>query len=405
MVHYSGGAGSEVSSKLRDESGLVVEPALDVQALRETGYKRVGTVDVKSYRVRPLNTQQLSNDGRRAMVDTYLVNVRLCARHVVDHGLDYVGNLRQHINLLDQALVVIRRADVHMENRIDLALCTNSWRRPLEDQLGGCIVTGIRIVRSPGVCRTGDHLAFQQVLSGILCFGGDGRKLAAEDERADIDGHKAGARALLAIVVYRSEFHLDRRHAAVCFTLEVRKVPAGGNEVRAHTLNSMHEHARALGIESLTFEGDSALGGGARPEAVDDVALGVSEVCAEVGEPALGALADLEPGHASGARDLDVKFEVVAKVGVDGVCLRLVTVGVTLVRDRELVRLAGALVKPGRRGHEVGDVHRLPEPLACVGVVYLGGDLDRRVPYADAKASARRNVDAKACALTRQRNG
>lgn len=48
--------------------------------------------------------------------------------------------------------------------------------------------------------------------------------------------------------------------------------------------------------------------------------------------------------------------------------------------DRELVCLARAFVETRRRGDEVGDIDRLPDPFLRIRVVDLASELDGRVP-------------------------
>lgn len=162
--------------------------------------------------------------------------------------------------------------------------------------------------------------------------------------------------------------------------LEVRKVPPRGDKVRAHALDGVHHHAGRVDLDGLALEHDETLACGAWPEPMDDISLGVSEVRPEVGKATLGALADLEARDGCRAGDVERDLEVVVDVGPDGVALWLVTARAALVSERELIRLARALVEAGRRGDKVGDIDGLPDLLAGVGVIDLGSDLDGGIP-------------------------
>ena len=59
-----------------------------------------------------------------------------------------------------------------------------------------------------------------------------------------------------------------------------------------------------------------------------------------------------------------------------------------------MVRFAGALVEPRRRGDKVGDIRGFPDLLARVRVVYLGSNLDGRVPDAAMRGLLRRSARA-----------
>ena len=321
---------------------------------------------------------------REQTLATHLVDVRFRPRNIVHHRLDHIGDLRKDVHLLNQALKRIRVPDFHDDGSIytPLRIRYNRWPRPPERELRRRVVPRVRIVHGFRVRRARDYRSIVRLLlPGPLRLRGDRRELPAQDDRADVDGDEARAGALLPVVVRRRKLHLDRGHAAVRLGLEVREVPARGNEVRAHALNRVHEHAGALDRRRVALMHEEARRGLARPEAVDDVPVGVLRVMPEVRKAAVGPAADLEARRVRGAGDVEGDLEVIVEVGGEGVALGLVGAGLGLVRDGELVSFGGPLVEPRWGSGEVGHVDRLPDLLLSVGVVDLAGELDGRIPH------------------------
>lgn len=89
---------------------------------------------------------------------------------------------------------------------------------------------------------------------------------------------------------------------------------------------------------------------------MDDVTFRVREVRAEVGEATLGPFADLVAWDIDRTCDVKRDLEIVAEVGADNVGLGCRAAWRALVGNRELIRLAGALVEAWRRGDKIGDV-------------------------------------------------
>lgn len=185
-----------------------------------------------------------------------------------------------------------------------------------------------------------DGRTLRLVFIGPLRLCSNSGKLPIEYERSDIHGDKPSARALATIRVSGSELHLDGRRATVLLAVEVREVPAGGNEVRAHALDRMHKHAGAFDGLGLALVHDETRREVVGPEAVDHVALWILRVGPEVRKTAFGALADLEARGRGGARDVEGDLQLVVEVRGDGVRLGRVGSRLGLVRNRELVSFA-----------------------------------------------------------------
>lgn len=151
-------------------------------------------------------------------------------------------------------------------------------------------------------------------------------------------------------------------------TLEVSKVPAGGDEVRPHPLDSVHEHSGTSERGCLAIFENDASGVEPRPEPMDDITLGFPNIRPEVRETSLRTLADLETWDSSRSLNFHRDLELVTGSSEDGV--RLLELGSRggFMRDGELVRFAGT---PVFTRVEVGDIDRFPGRLLGVRIVNL----------------------------------
>lgn len=103
-----------------------------------------------------------------------------------------------------------------------------------------------------------------------------------------------------AMRVKRGKLHLNGRDTPVGTALEVGKVPSGSDEVGAHALDGVDEHADALDTSGLTFEDDVTACDAVRPKAMDDVSIGLIHVWTKVRKPSFRSLADFETGYRGG---------------------------------------------------------------------------------------------------------
>lgn len=78
---------------------------------------------------------------------------------------------------------------------------------------------------------------------------------------------------MASVGVQSCEFHLNCRHAAMSVALEVCEIPSRCNQVWTHALDSMNEHAMAVGSNCTAVVDDVATDFSTRPEAMDDVAI------------------------------------------------------------------------------------------------------------------------------------
>lgn len=170
--------------------------------------------------------------------------------------------------------------------------------------------------------------------------------------------------------------------------LEVRKVPASGDEVGPHTLYGVHEHAGALDGGRLAILYDMASSDSSGPKSMDDVSIWLLEVVTEIGVSSLGTFSDLEAGNGGGPTDVERDLEVVGKIDIDGIGFgvferRVGRFRKGLVSDGELVGSARSFVEIRRGSGEVGDIDGTPGGLLGVRVVNPAGGLHGRIPYAE----------------------
>lgn len=187
---------------------------------------------------------------------------------------------------------------------------------------------------------------------------------------------------MLAVRRLGRKLHLERGDAAELVAVERGEVPGRRDQVGPHALDRVDKRARALERLRLPAANDMPRGLEARPEAMDHISVRVLGIRAEVRVPALGAVADLPARDIRRALHLQRDLQVDAEVGADGVRFgELCIVGMRLVEDGVLVRLAGALVEARRRGDKVRYVDRLPD-LILARLYDLAGELDGGVPDA-----------------------
>lgn len=392
---------------LRDEGRLVEERAIDLEGLG-LGRGGVGAVggdgDVRLGAIEPLRGRGSSAPHRLAeRRTTNGVDVGLGSSGVVDKLLEEVRDLAEDVDLLDESprrvrLALLARQEIQEDGRLrDGRSLLRAQRRlvaiethPLPDEGDLARRSVVRLDVDDGVEVLHDRSSRLESVSSR----GDGDQLVPDDDAPDSD-------LLAPVRRRRREFHHRQRDplAALARALEVGKVPLGGEDVRAESLDCMDEDStRARQVDNPVSDAHDARDGGTGPEAMNRVAvssardvrrrsrLPSSGELTKVGHPALRTCSELPAFGETLVDDRDLHLVVVLALdrvpvrrgGVDGDG-KLVGFG------RPLVELGA--VGRGRGDDKVGDGGRLEDVDALGRLGVPEGELDGGVP--DAVGGAR----------------